>query len=193
MQLLEGIFMRGSCPLPENKSFLSCTETTGHSLSYLFFGGDFHISIMIPALVLHTLLHTHALGLFPKRLQLHACLCVYFWKLTTWPTCALLLLVQHEAYCLLWDVLHSTFHQNQTEAPKKRYVCISDSISKTKQWKCRVNYKRLCSVHSPFDDDGHMEYLFLEKRHWGQSTMKKTEEKWHFFTFQIDLVHVANS
>jgi len=31
-------------------------------------------------------------------------------------------------------------------------------------------------THSPFDDDdGHMEYLFLEKRHSGQSAKKHTE------------------
>ncbi len=38
------------------------------------------------------------------------------------------------------------------------------------------------SPHSPFDDDGHMEYLFLEKRHWEQSTIKKhTHRNWMTF------------
>lgn len=53
-----------------------------------------HLSLSLP----FSYMYTHSLSLSPSLsvwLLLHACLCVYFWKLTTWPTCALLLLVQH--------------------------------------------------------------------------------------------------
>lgn len=50
-----------------------------------------------PSLAPPFILYTHIVSpsLSVWLLQLHACLCVYFWKLTTWPTCALLLLVHH--------------------------------------------------------------------------------------------------
>lgn len=40
-------------------------------------------------------------------------------------------------------------------------------------------------THSPFDDDdGHMEYLFLEKRHWGQSKTKHKHITWLIYFFK---------
>lgn len=54
-----------------------------------------YIHIYLPRSLFLPYIHTHSLSPSVWLLQLHACLCVYFWKLTTWPTCALLLLVQH--------------------------------------------------------------------------------------------------
>lgn len=64
------------------------------NLSYFFFISPF-LSLYSPEAL------TRLPPLRCSLLQLRACLpaCVYFWKLTTWPTCALLLLVhQHSSW-----------------------------------------------------------------------------------------------
>lgn len=128
-------------------------------------------------------------------LQLRACLpaCVYFWKLTTWPTCALLLLVHHHSF---WPVKarqsakrkeeKTRFGRHSKQWDKPLYELImkpaggfhSGTIGHFWALNCLWSphtQPPSFTTHLPFDDDGHTEYLFLEKRHWGQSKTKGGE------------------